>query len=481
MNARENLAPAIANVVTAVLNTPVKNPVVDEQLIRRFNKLGPRYTSYPSADRFHSQFTSADYIAQLQQRAKNPNKPPLSVYTHIPFCASLCYYCACNKVVTKHRSRSAIYLQYLEKELQLISQYLPAGQTSTQLHLGGGTPTFLSNDEMAQLMQMLRGYLHFTPDAEIGIEIDPRTVSAESLAFYASLGFNRTSLGVQDFDAAVQQAVHRIQPYDMIENTLAAARAQGFQSINFDLIYGLPKQTLASFAHTLDQVIALAPDRIALYNYAHLPSRFKAQRRILEGDLPSAEERLQIFLLSLQRLLDAGYLYIGLDHFAKPEDSLALAMRGGSLHRNFQGYTTQAECDLLALGVSSIGKLGNSYSQAHRTLDDYYASLDAGKLPVEKGFELSSDDQLRRTVIQDIMCGNTVNFAALKSTFGIDVASHFAGELARLQEFVELDLITLDSTQLAITPRGRMFVRAVAMVFDDFLSRATQATYSKLI
>ncbi len=489
MNARENLAPAIMDevktvvldVVLDVVNDAGKTPVVDAQLIRRFNKLGPRYTSYPSADRFHSQFTSAHYIEQLQQRANNAAKPPLSVYIHIPFCSSLCYYCACNKVVTKHRSRSATYLRYLEKELQLIAKYLPAGQISSQLHLGGGTPTFLSNDEMAQLMQMLRGYLQFTPDAEIGIEIDPRTVSAESLAFYASLGFNRTSLGVQDFDEAVQQAVHRIQPYDMIEKTLSAARAQGFQSINFDLIYGLPKQSLASFTRTLDQVIALSPDRIALYNYAHLPSRFKAQRRIAEEDLPSAEERLEIFLLSLQRLLDAGYLYIGLDHFAKPDDSLALAMRGGSLHRNFQGYTTQAECDLLALGVSSIGKLGNSYNQAHRNLDDYYACLDAGQLPVEKGFILSKDDELRRSVIQDIMCGNTVNFGALQRTYQVDVPTHFAAEFARLQEFVELDLITIDAEQLVITPRGRMFVRAVAMVFDDFLSRVTQATYSKLI
>ncbi len=353
MNARDPIALPIG----------ASDVVLDEQLIRRFNKLGPRYTSNPSADRFHEQFSSTDYIAQLQQRAENPAKPPLSVYVHIPFCASLCYYCACNKIVTKHHSRSATYLTYLEKELQLIAQHLPAGQLSTQLHLGGGTPTFLSDAEMAQLMQMLRGYLQFAPDAEIGIEIDPRTVTADSLAFYASLGFNRTSLGVQDFDAAVQQAVHRVQPIDMIENALLAARQHGFQAINFDLIYGLPKQSLASFTTTLDQVITLAPDRIALYNYAHLPSRFKAQRRILEADLPSAEERLQIFLMAMRRLLDAGYVYIGLDHFAKPDDSLALAMRAGSLQRNFQGYSTQAECDLLALGVSAIGKLGNTYSQ----------------------------------------------------------------------------------------------------------------------
>ena len=457
---------------------------IDEDLIRRFNKLGPRYTSYPSADRFHTQFSNADYIAQLQARAANPTPAPLSVYVHLPFCASLCYYCACNKVVTKDRSRSAVYLQYLEKELALLSQYMPEQQLTTQLHLGGGTPTFLSQDELAQLMQMLRKYLQFTPDAELGIEIDPRTIDAPGMQFLASLGFNRTSLGVQDFDAAVQQAVHRVQPLAMVQQALQASREHGFESVNFDLIYGLPKQTLASFDATLSQVIALAPDRIALYNYAHLPSRFKPQRRILEADLPSAEQRLQIFMLSLRRLLDAGYQYIGLDHFAKPDDSLAKAMHGASLHRNFQGYTTQAECDLLALGVSAIGKLGNTYSQSLRSLDDYYAALDAGQLPLEKGFLLSQDDILRRHVIMDLMCCKTLDFAAIQQEFGIDFRQYFAPEIARLEEFVALGLITLDDKQLAITPRGRMFVRAVAMVFDDFLNRSnlsSGATYSKVI
>lgn len=455
--------------------------VIEEDLIRRFNKLGPRYTSYPSADRFQAQFQAADLITQLQARAANPAPPPLSVYVHLPFCASLCYYCACNKVITKDRSRSAVYLQYLEKELALISAHLPAGQLTTQLHLGGGTPTFLSNQELAQLMQMLKRHFNFSADAEIGIEIDPRTISSASMAYFAELGFNRTSLGVQDFDLAVQQAVHRVQPYEMVAHALQASRENGFGSINFDLIYGLPKQSLASFDATLSQVIDLSPDRIALYNYAHLPTRFKPQRRILEADLPSAEERLQIFLLSLRRLLDAGYEYIGLDHFAKPDDSLAQAMKAGSLHRNFQGYTTQAECDMLALGVSSISKLGNAYSQSLRSIDEYYAALDANQLPVEKGFLLTPDDVLRREIIMDIMCCNSLDFAAIGQRHGINFTDYFSAELARLQEYQNLGLIALDSQQLAITPRGRMFVRAVGMVFDGFLAQTTAATYSKLI
>lgn len=457
--------------------------VIEEELIRRFNKSGPRYTSYPSADRFHADFSAADYISQLQARAgqSGESAKPLSVYVHIPFCASLCYYCACNKVVTKDKSRGAVYLQYLQKELELVTRHLPRKQACSQLHLGGGTPTFLAPEQLTQLMQMLRTHLDMTPDAELGIEIDPRTVTEEGMAHLASLGFNRTSLGVQDFDPEVQKAIHRIQPYEMVERTLHAARAHGFQSINFDLIYGLPKQTLDSFAQTLKQVLALNPDRIALYNYAHLPARFKPQRRILEADLPSAEQRLQIFLYSLQTLLDAGYLYIGLDHFAKPDDSLAQALQSQSLHRNFQGYTTRAECDLLALGVSAIGKLGNSYSQSLRDLNEYYAALDAGQLPVEKGFLLSRDDELRREIIQAIMCCTPLDIPALNAKFEIDFMQYFAPEIERLQEFVALGLVQLDAQQLRIPSKGRMFVRALAMVFDDFLSQTTRATYSRLI
>lgn len=458
--------------------------IIDEELIRRFNKSGPRYTSYPSADRFQPSFGAADYHQALARRAallEAGQAAPLSLYVHIPFCASLCYYCACNKVITKNKGQGGEYIRYLQRELQLASQHMPARQTLRQLHFGGGTPTFLNNAELTQLMEILRDGFVFEEEAELGIEIDPRTVSHNSMAQLAALGFNRTSFGVQDFDAAVQQAVHRIQPYAMVQEAMQAARENGFSSINVDLIYGLPKQNLASFDATISQVLELMPDRIALYNYAHLPQRFKPQRRILEADLPSAEERLQIFLLSLRRLTEAGYVYIGLDHFAKPDDSLSQALRDHRLHRNFQGYTTSAECDLLALGTSSIGLIGDAYVQAQRELPQYYAMLDAGVLPVEKGFHLSRDEKLRRSVIQHIMCARPLDFAAFGQAWQIDFADYFAPELARMQTYQELDLIQLDAQGLRITARGRMFVRAVAMEFDAFLHQATQATYSRLI
>lgn len=454
---------------------------IPEELIRRFDSLGPRYTSYPTADRFTAEFNAESYIQYLKQRSRSNNKPPLSLYIHIPFCASLCYYCACNKVITKDHGRSAKYLEYLEKELRLVVAHLHSKETLSQLHLGGGTPTFLSHDEMRRLMAMLRQYFDFSDDAEISIEIDPRTVTSETLQLLAELGFNRTSLGVQDFDAEVQKAVHRIQPFEMVGRTVSDSRGAGFQSINFDLIYGLPKQNLDSFSATLDQVIRLSPDRIALYNYAHLPTRFKPQRRIAESDLPSAEQRLQIFLMSLRRLLAEGYVYIGLDHFAKPGDSLAKASLDKSLHRNFQGYTTRADCDLIGLGLSAIGKIGNSYVQNLRTLDEYYGSLDQGMLPVEKGFHLSQDDLLRRQVIMDLMCSNPIDFDAVGKQHDISFRDYFSEELRQIQLYADEGLIALDDKRVSITPKGRLFVRAVGMAFDHYLTRQSTAKYSRLI
>lgn len=454
---------------------------ISEELIRRFDSLGPRYTSYPTADRFTAEFNADSYIGYLKQRSEATEKPALSLYIHIPFCASLCYYCACNKVITKDHGRSEKYLQYLEKELKMVTSHLRGREVLSQLHLGGGTPTFLSHPEMRRLMVMLREYFDFSEDAEISIEIDPRTVTTETLMLLAELGFNRTSLGVQDFDAEVQKAVHRIQPYEMVAQTVGDSRAAGFGSINFDLIYGLPKQNLESFSKTLDQVIALSPDRIALYNYAHLPTRFKPQRRIAESDLPSAEQRLQIFLMSLRRLLAEGYVYIGLDHFAKPQDSLAKATLDKSLHRNFQGYTTRADCDLIALGLSAIGKIGNSYVQNLRTLDEYYACLDQGKLPVEKGFHLSADDLLRRQVIMDLMCSSPIDFAQIEQQYQINFNEYFSAELQQIQLYADEGLIKLDDRAVSITPKGRLFVRAVGMAFDQYLSRQSSAKYSRLI
>lgn len=462
---------------TQLSSTEIPKIEISEELIRRFDALGPRYTSYPTADRFNDKFDERSYIKYLEQ----PSAAPLSLYVHLPFCASICYYCGCNKIITKDHGRSAKYLRYLDKEMAMVTSHLQGDRKVVQLHLGGGTPTFLSNEELHELMAMLRKHFNFVPDAELAIEIDPRTVTPNMLSMLAGLGFNRTSLGVQDFDPAVQKAVNRIQPVEMVGNAITASRAASFVSINFDLIYGLPKQNLSSFSKTLDDVIRLSPDRIALYNYAHLPSRFKPQRRIEESDLPGAEERLQIFLMSLRRLLDEGYVYIGLDHFAKPDDELTKAQANKSLHRNFQGYTTRAECDLIGLGLSSIGKVGNSYSQSTGILDDYYERIDADRLPVKKGFELSMDDVLRRQIIMSFMCSEPIDFSAINKKYNIEFNEYFSEELARLQQFKEAGLIIIDTSSITVTAKGRMFVRAVGMVFDKYLQQATAAQYSKLI
>jgi oxygen-independent coproporphyrinogen-3 oxidase len=417
-----------------------------------------------------------------------PSAPRLGARTRLcrsmcicRFAARLCYFCACNKIITQDRTRTTEYLRYLAKEMALVAKHIGPDRRTAQLHFGGGTPTFLSPEELRELMDMLRGHFNFLPDAELGIEIDPRTVSDNTMAMLAELGFNRTSFGVQDFDAAVQQSVNRIQPFEMVEMAVTASRKAGFESVNADLIYGLPKQSIESFNRTLDRVIELAPERIALYNYAHLPSRFKAQRLIVEADLPSAELRLQIFLMSVRRLLDAGYIYIGLDHFSKPDDELNKARLDKSLHRNFQGYTTRADCDLIGFGVSAIGKVGHSYSQSVRTVKAYYEHLDVDRLPVEKGFSLSADDVLRRQVIMELMCSGPVNFAAINAKHNIDFRSYFAPELEQLKQYEEAELITVDANSISITPKGRMFVRAVGMVFDKYLAQQTSAKYSKLI
>lgn len=454
---------------------------ISESLIRRFDASGPRYTSYPTADRFHTDFRAAAYHQYLAQRAATPQAQPLSVYIHLPFCQSLCYFCACNKIITQDTSRSIQYLEYLGKELDLLEPHLGSARYTRQLHLGGGTPTFGDDAGLAQLMGKLQQHFEFSDDAEISIEIDPRTISDSRLAALADIGFNRTSFGVQDFDPDVQQAVNRIQPLEMVENALESSRTHGFRSINLDLIYGLPRQSLDSFGRTLDHVIRLRPERIALYNYAHLPQRFKAQRLIKAEELPSAEERLQIFLMATRRLLDAGYVYIGLDHFALPDDELSRAGMDGSLHRNFQGYTTRAECDMMGFGVSSIGKVGRSYSQAVRSVKAYYQSLDDGVLPIDRGYSLSDDDLLRRDIIMTLMCSMPVDFDAVAQQHGIDFRTYFADELTRLQPYAEAGLIQIADNRIAITAQGRLFVRAIGMVFDAYLGKPTTSTYSRLI
>lgn len=454
---------------------------ISEALVRRFDVSGPRYTSYPTADRFDNGFKQERLLPYLHERANSESNPPLSVYFHLPFCRSLCYFCACNKIITQDYGRSAEYVRYVCKEMELLAPELGRDRRSVQLHLGGGTPTFMSNDELAALMDATRRHFEFTPDAELGVEIDPRTVNEDTLSILAGLGFNRCSFGVQDFDPEVQAAVNRIQPVEMVERAVKASRDTGYQSVNADLIYGLPKQTLESFERTIDEVIRISPDRIALYNYAHLPARFKAQRMVKPEDLPSAETRLQIFLVSTRRLLDAGYVYIGLDHFAKPQDELNLARHDKSLHRNFQGYTTRAECDLVGFGVSAIGKVGRSYSGNVRTVNAYYEALDQGRLPVERGIDLSTDDVLRREIIMILMCSMPLSFAEINDKYGIEFERYFASELERLRPYEEVGLMETRDGVITVTPKGRLFVRALGMVFDKYLAQPTVSTYSRLI
>ncbi|HEX6004139.1 MAG TPA: oxygen-independent coproporphyrinogen III oxidase, partial [Burkholderiales bacterium] len=377
---------------------------VDLDLIRRLDCNGPRYTSYPTADRFVEAFGPDAYRSWVAKRNIGGIQRALSLYVHLPFCNTVCFYCACNKIATRDRSKAEKYLGYLAREIELQARLFGTDRGVRQMHWGGGTPTFFDSEQLAALFRLLREHFSFAPDGEYSIEIDPRTVDSVSVAALREMGFNRMSLGVQDFDPDVQRAVNRIQSPEQTLEVIAAARSAGFLSVNVDLIYGLPRQNLMSFNRTLARIIAAQPDRIAIYNYAHLPSRFKPQRRIKEAELPPPEVKLKLLGLAAQRLSEAGYVYIGMDHFAKPGDTLAVAQRQGRLHRNFQGYSTQPDCDLVGLGVSAIGSIGPTYSQNYRALDEYYASLDRGELPIMRGLELKADDLLRRAVIQALMC-----------------------------------------------------------------------------
>ena len=459
-------------------------PVVPPDLLRQYDLSGPRYTSYPTADRFIEAFGADDYVQALQQRRRGGGAMtlPLSLYVHIPFCESLCYYCACNKVITKHHERAQEYLRYLGREVVLQTTHLGLGQVVSQLHLGGGSPTFLSDDELRALMAMLRRSFALAPGGEYSIEVDPRTVDAGRLAVLAELGFNRLSFGVQDFEPAVQKAVHRIQPTEQVFSLVETARKLGFGSINVDLIYGLPRQTPESFERTLAQMTALRPDRIALYAYAHLPERFKPQRRIVAADLPSASAKVAMLSRALAVFEAAGYVYVGMDHFSLPNDALAVAKRQGRLHRNFQGYSTQPDCDLIALGVSAIGRVGASYSQNAKTLDDYYDHLDQERLPVVRGLALSRDDVVRRAVIMALMCQGAVEHESVELAHLIDFRSYFAVELESLQVLAERGLVALDDSSIQVTAKGWFFVRAVAMVFDRYLQAdRNRSKFSRII
>ncbi len=464
-----------------IATTPDSN--FSSEIINKFDVSGPRYTSYPTADRFVEAFSSEQYIEVLQNRGVGGMVLPLSIYVHIPFCESLCFYCACNKVITKRHERGAEYLQYLRKEIALYSPYIGAGQVVNSVHLGGGTPTFFTDKELSELMGMLREAFTLAEGGEYSIEIDPRTVDAKRLAHFASLGFNRLSFGVQDIEPAVQKAVHRIQPVHNIFDLVDDARSLGFDSINIDLIYGLPKQTPHTFSKTVDTVnTLLKPDRIALYAYAHLPERFKPQRSIQLEDLPKPHEKVSMLSNAMEAFQKAGYVYIGMDHFALPGDELVEAKRLGKLHRNFQGYSTQPNCDLIGLGVSAIGGVGASYSQNAKTLEGYYDDLDQNRFPVARGLALSHDDLVRREVIMALMCQGGLQFESIELSFLIDFKTYFSTELDALQCMVSDGLVEVESNAIQVTTLGWFFVRGIALLFDRYLQTDNNRTrFSKII
>lgn len=453
----------------------------DEALIRRYDLSGPRYTSYPTAVEFRNDFGVAD-MASASGRSRAQGGP-ISLYTHLPFCAHLCYYCACNKVITKKRDKAMPYVERLLKEAALQAPMFGADRPVRQLHWGGGTPTFLPDDVMRTLMAGYAGIfnLQSDDDRDYSVEIDPREVGPDTLATLWSLGFNRISLGVQDVNPRVQKAVNRVQPREMTEAVLAEARRIGFRSINLDLIYGLPYQTPESFAETLESVIELSPDRLSVFSYAHLPERFYPQTRIQDDTLPSPRDKLTILHNSIDRLLAAGYEYIGMDHFAKPDDSLAVAQREGRLHRNFQGYTTHADCDLVSLGVSAIGQTDDAYFQNNHDLPSWEAAIDAGELGVIRGVELSRDDRLRRWVIGQLICQFRLDRGQFEALWREDFDRYFADELARLRHMAEDGLIADDGQVLAVQPAGRLLIRAICQMFDVYRKDGASQRFSRII
>ena len=458
--------------------------IISTDILQKFDVPGPRYTSYPTADRFVEAYGEAQYLQALQERRLSPRavSSSLSLYVHLPFCASLCYYCACNKIITGNYQRALDYLEDLQRELDLLLPHLGEGQTVSQVHLGGGTPTFYKDKELHALVRMLQAAFHWQDGGEYAIEVDPRTVDDERLDTLWSMGFNRLSMGVQDLDPHVQLAVNRVQTIEEISRLMQSARRIGFGSINLDLIYGLPLQSLASWERTLHSVLALRPDRLAMYGYAHLPARFKPQRHIAIETLPMGADKTRMLAMALQMLQDAGYVYIGMDHFALPEDGLAVAKRQGRLHRNFQGYSTRPDGDLIALGVSAIGSMGTSYVQNARSLDEYSDLLNQGRLPVVKGLSLTRDDLARRSIIMALMCQGRAELEDIEQSHLLEFQHYFARELLQLQDFVNQGMVKLDAHVIEVTAAGWYVVRAIAMVFDKYAQADGQrAHFSKIL
>ncbi|WP_032093480.1 oxygen-independent coproporphyrinogen III oxidase [Necropsobacter rosorum] len=449
----------------------------DSALIQKYNQSGPRYTSYPTALEFSEDYTEADF---KRAAARYPERP-LSLYVHIPFCHKLCYFCACNKIITRHQHKADIYLDYLEKEIKNRAA-LFARRRVTQIHWGGGTPTYLTEAQSARLMGMLRAHFDIAPQAEISIEMDPREIEMSMLTHLRHIGFNRISMGVQDFNKDVQKAVNREQDEAFIRALLSRARELGFTSTNLDLIYGLPLQTVDSFMFTLQKVIELNPDRLSVFNYAHLPSRFAGQAKIKNEQLPAPETKLTILQKTIETLNGAGYRFIGMDHFAKPDDELAIAQQHGVLHRNFQGYTTQEECDLLGLGVSAISLLGDTYAQNQKELKHYYAALETQGNALHKGLVLTREDCLRRDVIKQLICNFKLDYSAIERQYDIDFATHFAEDLALLQPLADDGLIEITPRGLQVSSKGRLLIRNICLCFDTYSrQQAKQQQFSRII
>jgi oxygen-independent coproporphyrinogen-3 oxidase len=450
------------------------NIIFDPELIKRYDRSGPRYTSYPTAVQFTGQYTEADYRRHAER--SNQSGRDLSLYFHLPFCDTICYYCACNKVITKNRSKAEPYLNNLHKEIAMQGKLFAAERKVNQLHWGGGTPTFISHDQMRELMAVTRRHfnLHDDDQGEYSIEIDPREVTAASIHLLREIGFNRMSLGVQDFNPAVQKAVNRIQSEEQTLNALNAARETGFKSISVDLIYGLPLQTVDSFSITLEKIIALNPDRISVFNYAHLPELFKPQRRINICDMPESSVKLEILNMSIERLTQAGYIYIGMDHFAKPNDELTIAQNNGKLYRNFQGYATHADCDLIGLGITSIGTVGQSFAQNVKTLDEYAEHIAAHKLGIYRGVEIDQDDIIRRNVIMQLICHFYLKFDTFNTKNNINFKQYFSSELERLQVMHADGLIQISDNEITVNAKGRLLIRNICMIFDRYITQSME-------
>ncbi|WNC68526.1 oxygen-independent coproporphyrinogen III oxidase [Thalassotalea nanhaiensis] len=447
------------------------------ELLAKYNVSGPRYTSYPTALEFNEKFTDADLVTAVNNSTTND----LSLYIHIPFCHSLCYYCGCNKIVTRHRDKADEYLNYLFKEIDSRAELFKDHQVK-QLHWGGGTPTFLTKSQISRLVNKLKSSFHFTDSAELGIEVDPREIELDLVDHLYAEGFNRLSIGVQDVDTKVQKAINREQSTEFVTDLIHHAKAVGFNSVNIDLIYGLPHQSPETFANTIAAVKIMDPDRISLFSYAHMPSRFAAQRKIRDEWMPNADQKFAIMQYAIESLIDLGYDFIGMDHFAKPSDELSIAQKAGKLHRNFQGYTTLGDCDLLAMGVSSISAIGQSFSQNSKTLKEYYQAVDEQGHALEKGIVTTKDDVIRATVIKELMCNFSLSKQLIEQQFDINFNEYFAEDLQSLDTFINDDLLTNSAEEIVVAEKGRLLIRNICMSFDAYLkSKIHQQRFSRVI